>query len=161
MTRIVGPRLCAALFAVAVVGAALPAAAANAPVMVSKCETSQHPFDVANGYSDAHAPTGAAVNQNDAYGRAYHQPAKHGKDFLGISFTNTTSKTISLVDFGFVVNGKLATEVRDAGSFAPGVAIMHDFNIPNDAYAASGHCVPLQVEFADGTIWKNASLPRM
>ena len=120
-----------------------------------------HPFDVALGYSDAHAPSGEAENMHDAYGESYHQPSRTSTAILGIAFSNTAAKPISVVDFGFVVGGKLATEVRDAGSFAPGVTIKHDFHIPKDAYAAKGMCVPLQVQFADGSTWKNPALPKM
>ena len=159
MTKLAA-RLSAALLTTVLVGAAVPAVAAGAPVSVSKCETAMHPFDVSNGYSEAHAPTGSAQNQSDAYGHPYHAPSQHSSRLLGISFANATQKPITMVDFGFVAGGKLMTEVRDAGTFAPGVAIAHDFRIPKDAYADSGECVPLQVRFADGTSWKNPHLPR-
>ena len=157
------PRLPQALAVIAcalmVPVAAAAATPAAAPVTVSKCESAPHPFDPSTGYVTAtQADQGALVP--DAYGHDFPKTSKGANPVLGIDFTNTTNKAISLVDFAYIGDGKMVTEVRDVGSFGPGIEIKHEFMIALEKFPTlSQRCVPLQVRFVDGTMWKNPELP--
>lgn len=152
--------------AIVSVGTAVPlaahAATASVPVRVAKCEPRAHPFDPASGYSTAYYRTAGPYSWYDVYGHPFQQPhVTRATPILAIDYTNVTSKPIKQIDFGLVSGGKLVTEVRDVGTFAPGSEIKHEFGITEEALASgASQCVPLRSTFADGTTWKNPELPK-
>ena len=104
---------------------------------------------------------------NDVYGYRYYQPpyaASSTNPMLAIDYTNRTEKTMSQIDFGLIANGNLVAEVRDVGTFSPGVQIRHDFGISRNVFpirTGLARCVPLRITFADGTKWVNPHLPAL
>jgi hypothetical protein len=79
-----------------------------------------------------------------------------------IDFANASSAPISSVEFGLVADDRLLAVVRDMGSFAPNVRIMHAYGIADAAVPPAGarpECVPLRVRYADGITWVNPSMP--
>jgi hypothetical protein len=105
----------------------------------------------------AASPPHNAQTWLNVFGSNVHEPAMPA--MLMIDFQNASSKPISSVDFGFVQNGRVVTTVRDVGMFAPNAVIMHayglDYTVPN----ASGTCVPLRIQYADGSSWMNPTMP--
>jgi hypothetical protein len=79
-----------------------------------------------------------------------------------IDFLNASNASISSVEFGLVADGKLLAVVRDMGSFAPNVQIMHAYGLAEAAVPPTNtmtQCVPLRVRYADGTTWMNPNMP--
>lgn len=79
-----------------------------------------------------------------------------------VDFVNASGASINTVEFGLVADGKLLAVVRDQGSFAPNVHIMHAYGIADSAVPPAGsttECVPLRVRYADGTTWMNPTMP--
>ena len=99
----------------------------------------------------------------DPYGARYYQePVTTTHPQLGIDYINVSHMTMTEIDFGLVVNGVLRAEVKDAGTFSPGVEIKHKFGISTNVFpiqSALPHCVPLRVTFENGTKWFNPALP--
>ena len=53
-------------------------------------------------------------------------------------------------------------EVRDVGTFSPGAEIKHKFGISTNVFPLQTglpQCVPLGIQFEDGTKWRNPALP--
>jgi hypothetical protein len=89
-------------------------------------------------------------------GQMVEQPAVPA--MLMIDYANTSMNPISVIDFGLVKDGKLITMVRDTGRFAPRAQVMHAFVIsenavPQDPMSVS--CIPLRIQYANGTSWMN------
>jgi hypothetical protein len=127
--------------------AAAPACAADAPaqaVTVSTCEA-----------------TGPRNAQNwlNVFGVNVSQPATPA--MLMIDFQNASNKPIATVEFGYVRNGRIVAMVRDTGTFAPNAAITHGYGLSDTAgeIAMGGTCVPLRVQYADGSTWMNSAMP--
>jgi hypothetical protein len=79
---------------------------------------------------------------------------------LMIDFENVSSKPIKAVEFGLVKNGKVVTMVRDAGTFVPNALVMHAFGSDIDLGTdTNATCVPLRIEYADGTAWMPPAMP--
>ncbi len=100
----------------------------------------------------------------DIYGYRYYQPPVHSGPTLAIAYTNQTKDVMTEIEFGLVAKGTLVAEVRDVGTFSPGAEIRHEFGIsPNVFPLGTGlaRCVPLQVKFASGRVWKNPHLPAL
>jgi hypothetical protein len=99
----------------------------------------------------------------DPYGSRYYQePVTTTLPELGIDYINISHTTMSEIDFGLIVNGVLRAEVKDAGTFSPGVEIKHKFGISANVFPIqSGHpnCVPLRITFENGKKWLNPALP--
>ncbi len=99
----------------------------------------------------------------DVYGARYYQaPVTTADPQLGIDYVNISHKEMTQIEFGLVANGILKAEVKDVGTFAPGVEIKHKFGISANVFPiATGlpQCVPLRITFADGTKWRNPALP--
>jgi len=99
----------------------------------------------------------------DPYGHRYYQaPVTTTLPQLGIDYVNSSSKTMSEIDFGLVVNGVLRAEVKDAGTFSPGVEIKHKFGISENVFpiqSALPQCIPLRITFENGQHWTNPALP--
>ena len=157
-----------ALLAVAIATAAtaMPiashAATTSSPVRVASCEPRSHPFDQQAGYTVAMPPPGGENSGSDVYGHPFQRPPNVTREtpVLAISYTNQTQKPIKQIDFALVSNGTLVEEVRDVGTFAPGVQIKHEFGLKS-LPSGTSKCIPLQASFADGTTWKNPKLPKM
>jgi hypothetical protein len=99
----------------------------------------------------------------DPYGyRYYQEPVTTTLPQLGIDYVNVSPKTMSEIDFGLVVNGVLRAEVKDAGTFSPGVEIKHKFGISENVFpiqSALPQCIPLRITFENGKHWTNPGLP--
>jgi hypothetical protein len=105
-------------------------------------------------------PPGGEYSGSDVYAHPFHQPnLTRETPIVAIDYTNQTQKPIKQIDFGIVSNGKLAAEVRDVGTFAPGVEIKHEFGLTS-LPSGTSRCIPLQASFADGTTWRNPQLPK-
>lgn len=94
------------------------------------------------------------------FGEQISQPALPA--MLMVDFTNNSARSVGAIDFGVVSSGKLVAMFRDTGMFAPNARIMHAFGISESAVpadASSTSCVPLRVQYADGTSWMNPSMP--
>ncbi len=132
------------------------------PVKVSTCQPRQNATAYGPAWTPAYYPVGPYY-WNDVYGYRYWQrPYVQSNPTLGIDYTNTTNKVMKQIEFGLVANGRLVEEVKDVGTFSPGVEIKHEFGIsPNVFPLQTGlpRCVPLRVTFADGTKWRNKHLP--
>jgi hypothetical protein len=103
---------------------------------------------------------------NDPWGVNYFQPAVpttvSETGTLYLDYKNATPKVMGTIDFGLVANGRLVAEVRDVGTFSPGIEIKHSFGLsPNVFPLQTGlpRCVALRILFKDGTKWKNPNLP--
>lgn len=132
------------------------------PVKVSLCDPRQNPVAYGPAWGPGYYPAGPYY-WNDVYGYRYWQPAYvQNSPTLGIDFTNQTSKTMKQIEFGLIANGNLVAEVKDVGTFSPGVEIKHEFGLsPNVFPLQTGlpRCVPLRITFTDGTKWRNPRLP--
>ncbi len=159
-------RLVAAILLCA--GSFSPALAQTAPehhpLKVTTCDPRQNANTVAYGpaWTPAFYP-GNPWYWNDVYGARYWQPAYvQNSPTLGIDYTNHTSKVMKQIEFGLIANGNLVAEVKDVGTFSPGVEIKHEFGLsPNVFPLQTGlpRCVPLRITFEDGTKWRNPNLP--
>jgi hypothetical protein len=100
----------------------------------------------------------------DVYGYRYYQPPVPGSPTLAIEYTNVSPVAAKVVDFGLVARGSLIAEVRDVGTFSPNVEIKHEFGLSPNVFpigSALVRCVPLYVEYVDGTHWTNPHLPAL
>jgi hypothetical protein len=147
--------------------AAVSAATSRSPVQVNRCEP-RNRITTTSGYVPGYYPYGGRYYWRDVYGRNYYQPpfpsTTHESPTLSIDFVNSTSKSMKTIDFGLVARGALVAEVRDVGEFSPGTKIKHEFGLdPNVFPLGTGlpQCVPLRIEFADGSSWQNPHLPKL
>ncbi len=145
--------------------AALPVRALAAiphPIKVLTCNPSRgNAF--APGYVPAYYPVGPYY-WADVYGQRYYQVPLRSNPSLGINYVNQTQVVIKEIEFGLVAKGNLVAEVRDVGTFSPGVEIRHEFGIsPNVFPLGTGlaRCVPLRISFENGTTWENPHLPAL
>jgi hypothetical protein len=93
-------------------------------------------------------------------GQMVEQPAVPA--MLMIAYANTSMNPISVIDFGLVRDGKLIAMVRDTGRFASQAQVMHAFIISDKTVPdnpASVSCVPLRIQYANGTSWMNQNVP--
>ncbi len=138
------------------------------PIRVEKCDPRSgfRPGAYPAGYVRGYYP-GRPYYWVDPYGSRYYQPAlvapAPAASTLGIDYVNTSPQTAKAVDFGLVARGHLVAEVRDVGSFTTGARIQHEFGLSRNVFPISTglpECVPLLVEYQDGTVWKNPRRPR-
>lgn len=97
----------------------------------------------------------------DVYGYYYYQPPYMSNPTLAIDYVNTSSKRAKVVEFGLVAHRELVAEVRDVGTFSPNATIKHEFGLDPNVFplgTALARCVPLYVQFEDGTDWTNPNL---
>ena len=132
------------------------------PVNVTTCDPAiNHPAP--RPFVPGYYPPGSYYWQ-DVYGYRYHQPPYERTASLAIDYTNQSKKPMKQIEFGLVANGRLVAEVRDVGTFSPGVEIQHVFGLnPNVFPLRTGlaKCVPLKIEFVDGSKWRNPRLPAL
>jgi hypothetical protein len=97
------------------------------------------------------------------YGYRYYQPpVRTSNPTLNINYSNATEQTMKSIEFGLVANGNLVAEVKDVGTFSPGVEIKHEFGLSPNVFplqTSLAKCIPLKITYADGTKWKNPRLP--
>lgn len=134
------------------------------PIKVNTCNP-QHNSYVATGYAPAYYPGGPYWGWPAVYPTyTYYQYPVRGNPTLSIDYVNETTVAMKDIEFGLIARGNLVAEVRDVGTFSPGAEIKHDFGLnPNVFPLGTGlaQCVPLRITFADGTKWKNPSLPHL
>jgi hypothetical protein len=119
--------------------------ASDAPIHVSRCE--------------ANLPRNN-LHWIDPWGRPYSEPGTRAS--VSIDFVNSGSQAATAVDFGLVVSTVLVAEMRDTGTFAPGAQISHTLGVSAQALPVrNARCVPLRVQWADGTSWKSAELHKL
>lgn len=157
------PTLGRSLFCVAIVALPVraPAMMYPHPIKVLACNPSRGA--PAPGYVFGYYPVGPYF-WSDVYGRRYYQEPVRSDPMLGIDYVNATHVAIKEIEFGLVAKGNLVAEVRDVGTFSPGIEIKHEFGIsPNVFPLGTGlsRCVPLHVMFANGATWKNPHLPAL
>lgn len=164
-------RLLVQVIAGAVVALAFPsmvrAQAPNHFIQIKRCDPERQvsaapPY---YGYGPAYYPP-APYYWRDPYGYRYYQPnvIVNEAGVLYIDYVNVTPKVMGTIEFGLVANGRLVAEVRDVGTFSPHAEIKHQFGLnPNVFPLQTGLpvCVPLRIEFKDGTVWHNPHLPAL
>jgi len=132
------------------------------PIKVLTCNPSRGAA-FARGYVPAYYPVGPYY-WADVYGQRYYQVPLSSNPSLAINYVNQTQIVIKEIEFGLVAKGSLVAEVRDVGTFSPGVEIRHEFGIsPNVFPLGTGlaRCVPLRIRFENGTMWENPHLPAL
>jgi hypothetical protein len=115
------------------------------------------------GFVPAYYP-GSRYYWNDIYGYRYYQPPVRSNPTLAIDYVNVSSTTAKVVEFGLVAHRELIAEVRDVGTFSPNATIKHEFGLNPNVFplgTSLARCVPLYVEFEDGSRWKNPHLPAL
>jgi hypothetical protein len=148
------------------VSAVIPAMAlprAPRPVNVTTCLPSRNVVTT-GGWVPGYYPRGPYYYPS-VYGYRYYQPRmRTSNPTLSIDYTNATANPMKEIEFGLVANGNLVAEVKDVGTFSPGVEIKHQFGLsPNVFPLQTGlaRCVPLKIVYEDGTTWKNPHLPAL
>jgi hypothetical protein len=167
-----GSRILAIPLSILIAGIATPLTAAThtSPVKVSTCDPLRNVVSSAPAYvryAPGYYPVGRYA-WRDVYGRTYYQypisTTAAANPQLAIDYVNVEQKTMKSIEFGLVARGTLVAEVRDVGTFSPGVEIKHTFGLdPNVFPIGTGlaRCVPLRVTYEDGTKWKNPRLPAL
>jgi len=81
-----------------------------------------------------------------------------------VEFTNDTTKTADVINF-YVTDGSHGGNIRDVGSFAPGIEVRHHYRAGGGQMMFSplfSHphitCSLASVHFTDGTVWRPASV---
>jgi len=138
------------------------------PVKVSTCNPQQGTTWVSAGYVPAYYPgyAGAYWGWPSVYGPgySYYSTPVQNNPTLSIDYRNNTSVVMKDIEFGLIAHGQLVAEVRDVGTFSPGIEIKHEFGLNPNVFPLSTsmtQCIPLKITFADGTKWKNPHLPAL
>jgi hypothetical protein len=119
-------------------------------------------FTVATASIPAHAAAPILIKSCTV---AKPRPMSHMADGTWITYVNLGRKAASSITFA--VGYRNASEhylrrVKDVGSFAPGVTIHHKLSLYNDvtyAGAQTTTCMPVQVQWAGGTVWMAPTRP--
>ena len=137
------------------------------PIKVNTCNPQRNHY-VATGYAPAYYPVGMNPYWGwpSVYGYRYYQypVSSTSNPTLGIDYVNSTEIVMKDIEFGLIANGRLVAEVRDVGTFSPGVEIKHEFGLNRNVFPLGTglpQCVPLKITFADGSKWKNPHLPAL
>jgi hypothetical protein len=137
------------------------AAVHRTPVHVTTCQPARN-VSYTGGWTRGYYPAGPYYWPT-VYGYRYYQPpVRTSNPTLAIDYTNATQIPMKEIEFGLVANGNLIAEVKDVGTFSPGVEIKHEFGLSPNVFpigTALAQCVPLKIVYADGTKWKNPRLP--
>lgn len=134
---------------------------------VSQCKASLNLNTFAGGgWGPGYYPyAGRPYYWGSVYGYTYYQPPVTTTDpQLGIDYTNVSPKAMKEIEFGLVANNNLVAEVKDVGTFSPGVEIKHKFGVSANIFplqTALAQCVPLKITFEDGTKWKSPHLAQL
>jgi len=163
MIKIAARLVAAALLSAGSFSPAFAQPAPEHPVKVTTCDPRQNAVAYGSAWTPAYYPYNPYL-WNDVYGYRYWQPSYvQNNPTLAIDYSNQTSKVMKSIEFGLIANGNLVAEVKDVGTFSPGIEIKHEFGIsPNVFPLQTGlpRCVPLRIAFADGTHWRNPRLPQ-
>ncbi|MBV8172383.1 MAG: hypothetical protein JO219_10690 [Candidatus Eremiobacteraeota bacterium] len=163
-------RLCVVAAVIASASSAMANTPANTnPLNVKRCDLETR-GGRAGGYSSSTGFTGyvsgytpgAPYYFNDPLGTSYYQPPTSSSSQLYIDFVNVTSKEMKVIEFGAEVRGVLVAEARDQGRFSPNADIKRKYGVNPNIVPRQGvslSCVPLKIEFADGTTWTRPSMP--
>lgn len=92
-------------------------------------------------------------------------PVASTSNGIKIQFTNESSKTADLINFGVDSNGQKFV-IRDVGTFSPGIEITHRYrNGAGQAFVLPAFISPKftcrvdSVQFTDGTVWRHGDNP--
>lgn len=120
-------------------------------IVVAACNPHQHPAG-----SLAHPWIDPYGNVHGTVGFPYTE------GFLEISYTNTAEVAAQEIDFALVSRGWLIALAKDAGTFAPGVHIEHEFSLDPEVFPVppSPYCEVLRVRYTNGTEWNNPNPPQ-
>ncbi len=157
--------LCAVL-AAPVAGFAMTHVTMTHPIKVSACNPQRNVSYNYAGYTPGFYPYGyrGYWGWPSVYGPTYYQPPVQNNPTLGIDYTNVTNVVMKQIEFGLIVHGNLVAEVKDVGTFSPGAEIKHKFGLNPNVFplqTSYSECVPLKIDFVDGTKWKNPHLPAL
>ena len=147
--------------------ATVPAGAIVGPaggqrIAIKRCEPSQSVTTTPIGFAPGFYP-GGRYFWDDPFGYPYYQRplAVNQSGSLSIDYVNVTPVVMRTIEFGLVANGKLVAEVRDVGTFSPGIEIKHQFGLDPNVFplrTALAQCVPLRVTYSDHATWVNPRL---
>ncbi|MGC1380261.1 MAG: hypothetical protein WA814_04475 [Candidatus Baltobacteraceae bacterium] len=93
------------------------------------------------------------------------KPLSHTASGTTITYVNLGKKTASAITFVVGYRNALQHYVRratDVGSFAPGATITHTLQLYNDVTYSGEQttsCVPVEVKWADATLWMAPTKP--
>lgn len=114
-------------------------------------DTSKHPVQI-----NSCAPELAGGTQS-----LFGIPVASTSNGIKIQFTNESSKTADLINFGVDSNGQTFV-IRDVGTFSPGIEITHRYrNGAGQAFVLPAFISPKfkckvdSVRFTDGTVWRH------
>jgi hypothetical protein len=127
-----------AALGVAIISTSIPVLASAAPASVGPIKINSVYTMQANGYSDT-----------------YNFPGR-----VDVSFTNTNS--VPATDIVFNIenrNGAILHQFEDVGTFAPGVAVQHNFS--DNVLNRNQQVVVQAAAFADGSKWSNTDTTSM
>lgn len=120
-------------------------------------DTSNHPVQI-----NSCAPELAGGTQS-----LFGVPVASTSNGIKIQFTNESSKTADLINFGVDSNGEKFV-IRDVGTFSPGIEITHRYrNGAGQAFVLPAFISPNfkckvdSVQFTDGTVWRYGDNPPM
>ena len=120
-------------------------------VTVTQCSAHQH----ATGY-----PGHPWIDPYGVYHSAEHFPVAIG--YLAITYRNDKGVPAKEIDFGLVARNSLIAVAKDAGTFAPGVSIAHEFSVDPEIFPIGTqfpYCAVMRVKYADGSEWRNPNPP--
>jgi hypothetical protein len=146
--------------------AAMPMAPAAPPasslIHVSSCTASLN-LSQSGGYAGYAPGFYGGGYWGDPWGaRYYSPPMTTTSPQMAVDWMNISPKVMKDVQFGLIANGILKAEARDVGTFSPNAEIKHKYGIPSSTFPLGTglpQCVPLHIQFADGTKWRNPKLP--
>jgi hypothetical protein len=156
--------LAALVIAAACATPALAVQTVRHPVKVTTCNPSRNVMYTGGGWTPGYYPANPFYFPT-VYGYTYYQPPVRTQNpTLAIDYTNATQHTMKQIEFGLVANGNLVAEVKDVGTFSPGVEIKHEFGLSSNVFplqTSMVRCMPLKITFADGSKWRSSHLPRL
>ena len=99
------------------------------------------------------------------FGFSYTEPSSvFHSGSLDLHYINATDKTMHIIDFGLIANGRLVAQVRDVGKFSPGIEIKHEFSLDPNVFplqTSLALCAPLEITFEDRSTWTNPGLQKL
>ena len=134
------------------------------PIRIDKCVPESGAASSTPHYVPGYYPAGPDYSWRDVYKRrVYQPPAADSKPALLVAFVNTSPVAIANIEFGLVSRGTLIAQVRDVGSFLPGVESKRRYGVAGKAPAIDGipRCIALHVKWKNGTVWTNPNLPAL
>ena len=157
------PAVASAAPAVSSMAAPMAAAPVKASSLIKVDDCGPSLNKMQSGGFVGYAPGWIGGYWGDPYGlQVYQPPITTTSPQLAIHYTNVSSKVMKSIEFGLTANGTLLAEVKDVGTFSPGVEIKHTFGISQNVFplrTGLPRCPPLRITFADGTKWRNPMLP--